>query len=351
MPEFVPLDEVVYPPPLSPGDRISIVSPSAPLAGVFPHVHELGLLRLREELGFEPVEYPNTRRPSSPEERAADLMAAVADDSTRAVMATIGGDDQITVLPHLDLERIAAGRKRFFGYSDNTNLLSALVHSGVVAYHGGSTMVHLGRSGALHPLSNASLRAALSGGRYVLVHAPAVSDHSRPWDDPANLEREPQTRSASEWVWTGPSRSVSGRLWGGNLEILDWTMAVGRWIAPPEHYRNSVLFIETSEEMPSPTYVSRTLRNLGERGILGRLAALLVARPVAAPFGELGSSAEAAAIEAEQREAVLRAVDAYCKEVPVVFGIDAGHTDPQQILPLGGTVTIDGEARTIAVDY
>ena len=59
--------------------------------------------RLTEVTGLVPVEYPTTRAAhATPAERAADLMAAFADPMVRAVLATIGGDDQITVLPHLD---------------------------------------------------------------------------------------------------------------------------------------------------------------------------------------------------------------------------------------------------------
>ncbi len=102
---------------------MAIVSPSAGLPGLFPLPFELGLRRLREDFLLEPVEYPTTRRMgASPRERADDLHAAFADPDVKAVMASIGGDDQITVLPHLDRELIRASPKPFFGFSDNTNL-------------------------------------------------------------------------------------------------------------------------------------------------------------------------------------------------------------------------------------
>ncbi len=348
---FVPLAEAVHPPPCRPGDKVAVVSPSSALAGVYPHVHERGIGRLRDVFGLEPVEYPTTRRAGSPAERARDLMDAFGDDSIAAVMATIGGDDQITVLPHLDLPRMAQSPKRFFGYSDNTNLLGALVHSGCVAYHGGSTMVHLGRAGEMHPITEVSLGAALEGGRYRLEEADRFTNHPEGWNDPDPPEGEPPSRPASAWSWHGREAAVTGRLWGGCLEILDWTLAVGRWVAPAPYYRGSILFVETSEEMPSATWVFRTLRNLGERGILRELAALLVARPMSEPFGKAASDAEVLAIETEQREAVQMALAAYHPDLPLVYGVDAGHTDPQQILPLGAEATVDPGERSITVEY
>ena len=87
-------------PEVRPGDRVAVVSPSVAAPARFPAVHALAMRRLREECGLEPVEYSTTRRlDASPQDRAADLMAAFADPGIRAVLATIGGNDQITVLP------------------------------------------------------------------------------------------------------------------------------------------------------------------------------------------------------------------------------------------------------------
>src|SRR5262245_13997049 len=139
---------MIYPPKPRPGDRVAIVSPSAGLPQIFPEVYELGLRRLREEIGLIPVEYPTTRvMQSTAADRARDLHAAFADPSITAVMATIGGDDQITVLRHLDDDLLRENPKPYFGYSDNTNVLHHLWTLGVVGFHGGSVMVHLGRAG------------------------------------------------------------------------------------------------------------------------------------------------------------------------------------------------------------
>ena len=119
-----------YPPKPSPGDRVAVISPSAGLPELFPRPYELGLERLREEYGLEPVEYPTTRKMgTTPQERADDIHAAFADPDVKAVFSTIGGDDQITVLPLLDRELLRANPKPFFGMSDNSN---GAVHLGAV---------------------------------------------------------------------------------------------------------------------------------------------------------------------------------------------------------------------------
>jgi muramoyltetrapeptide carboxypeptidase LdcA involved in peptidoglycan recycling len=343
-----------YPPKPSPGDRIAVISPASGLPGLFPRPHELGLERLRTEFGLEPVEYPATRKMgATPRERADDIHAAFADPDIKAVIASIGGDDQITVLPLLDRELIRANPKPFVGMSDNTNLLVYLRNSGIVGYHGASVMVELGRPGAMNPRTAESLRAALfTSGPYELRPAARWNDVDRDWADPATFEEEPPSRPGDGWTWVNADRVVEGRSWGGNLEILGWMLMADREIArDPAEYRGDVLFLETSEELPSAAEVFRTLRNMGERGLLGQFSALLMARAKTWSFERPNSPEEGARYAADQREAVLRAMRVYAPDTPIVFDVDCGHTDPQLVLPYGGTVRVDGPARRITVTY
>jgi len=48
---------------------------------------------------------------------------------------------------------------------------------------------------------------------------------------------------------------------------------------------------------------------------------------------------------------VLAAVTEYHPGVPLVIGADFGHTEPQYVIPSGGTVTVDGGTRQILVTY
>jgi len=46
-----------------------------------------------------------------------------------------------------------------------------------------------------------------------------------------------------------------------------------------------------------------------------------------------------------------QAVAEYHPGVPVVFGVDVGHTEPQYVIPSGGTVAIDSSNERIEVSY
>ncbi|MBF6328305.1 S66 family peptidase [Nocardia transvalensis] len=343
-----------YPPEKPrPGDRVAIVSPSSGLPALFPLPYELGLRRLREDFGLEPVEYPTTRRMGcTPAERAADIHAAFADPSIAAVIASIGGDDQIAVLPHLDPELLSANPKPFFGYSDKTNLLAYLDSLGIVGYHGATVMAQFGRPGTMHPMTADSLRAALfTSGEYELRPAQSYGDIDRDWTDPDTFTSEPVMRPCEPWAWHNADGIVTGPGWGGNLEILSWLLMADRAIGPAAQYAGSVLFLETSEELPSATEVYRILRNMGERGLLAQFPAVLFAKPKTWSLNRHTTPDEQAAYRNDQRAAVLRALAEYAPDTMAVFDLDFGHTDPQLVIPYGGRIRVDGPSRRIFVAY
>jgi muramoyltetrapeptide carboxypeptidase LdcA involved in peptidoglycan recycling len=338
-----------YPPKPRPGDRVAVLSPASGLPQLFPEVFELGLRRLTETFGLQPVEYPTTRvLGASGAARAADLHAAFADPQITAILASIGGEDQITVIPHLDRELIAANPKPFFGYSDNTNLLHFLYGLGTVGFHGGSVMVHLGRSGSLHPAHAASLRAALFvDGWFEFVEPADWGDETYDWRDTSQLVLEPPMWTHEPWIWPDTGRVVEGESWGGNIEVLSWILQAGRVATVGA----TVLFLETSEDMPSATEVYWTLRSMGERGLLQQFEAVLWARPKACEHDRPNPPDVKRAFIDDQYAAVRRALSEYNPEAVLVLGVDFGHTDPQLIVPYGGTVRVDASARRISVRY
>src|SRR5262249_38464492 len=223
---------------------------------------------------------------------------------------------------------------------------------GVAGYHGGSTMVHLGRPGGLHPVSIASLRAALFDAGELRLHPVDRFSEAEPsWADPEGMRYPAPTSPAPGWLRRKPDRVVPGPTGGGNLEILRGTPAVGRGIRPAEDYAGCVLILETSEELPSSEEVFRMLRNAGERGLLAQFPAVVVGTAKATSLDRPVSLDGREPYRTAQRDAVVAAFDAYNPEAMIVFNVDLGHTDRQWVLPYGGTLTVDGPARTITASY
>lgn len=90
---------------------------------------------------------------------------------------------------------------------------------------------------------------------------------------------------------------------------------------------------------------------MGERGLLQRFGAIVWARPRAWSHDDRKPPEEKACYVSAQRAAVLAAVSEYHPSVPLVFGVDFGHTEPQHVIPIGGTVTVDAAAQRIEVTY
>ena len=337
---------------LSPGDRVAVLSPafSAPAAG--PEVHEQAMRRLSEATGLVPVEYPTTRRlDATAADRAADVNAAFADPTIRAVLATIGGDDQITVIPHLDDAVLAANPKPFLGYSDNTNLLNHLWRLGVDGFYGGSTQVHLGPGPGIDDIHLASLRAALlDGGELELTEPGESEDFGLVWDDPRALTENGTREPTEPWTWTGPARRVTGRTWGGCLDVLDQMGIAGRFPAVDD-LAGGILLLETSEELPGADWVGRWIRALGEAGILSAVAGVLIARAPTSNFEVDPDAGERARLRAAQRDVAITTVAAYNPDAVVCVGVPFGHTRPQWIVPYGGMMTLDGAAQRVVADY
>jgi muramoyltetrapeptide carboxypeptidase LdcA involved in peptidoglycan recycling len=345
--------DLVHPAKASPGERIAVLSPSFAAAGAFPAVHEQAMRRLTEVTGLIPVEYPTTREVGATAlARAADINAAFADPAIRGVLAVIGGEDQITVIPHLDAELARRDPKPFLGTSDNTNLHQWLWANGVASFYGGSSQVHLGPGPGVDDVHARSLRAALITGETLEITEPGESeDVGFDWGDPRALNSFGERTATEPWTWHGPARSVTGRTWGGCIEVIEWVLTAGRFPFEPDVLDGSVLIIETSEELLPARGVGWIVRSLGERGILAAVDAVLLGRPPVSDFTRRPAPEERARLRAEQRDVVVELVGRYNPEAVVCAGIPFGHTRPQWIIPHGGVVTVDGDARRVLADY
>lgn len=338
---------------LKPGDKIAIISPSAGVPFLFPWVYEQGLDRIRELFHLEPVEYPTALKSpeflsNNPKARADDINEAFADTSIKAIFATIGGIDQIRILPFLDKRIISANPKIFMGYSDNTNLHLFLWNLGIISYYGGAVMCQFAMGGGMHDYTVESIQKALFSPIIGEVSAaPEWSDADLDWADRQNLGKKRPMCKGEGWHWHNTQNEViQGRLWGGCLEVLDLHLSVRRYLPQFEQLDDTILFIETSEEMPSEGLVYSFIAALGEIGLLARFRAILMAYPKAQYLGKQPPEGREAFI-INQKNAVISALRDYNSNIPVVFNMNFGHTDPQLIIPNGGIVSIDGAKRTI----
>ncbi|AOZ72294.1 LD-carboxypeptidase [Boudabousia tangfeifanii] len=343
--------QLLKPTPLKPGDKVAILSPAWSAPSYFPQIHRQAMERVEKLLGLEPVEYPTTSKMgASPKERAEDVNAAFADPEIRAIFTTIGGDDEITVTPHLDSQLPKADPKPFFGYSDNTNISNWLWQNGVGSYYGGSTMVHLGPA-QVDEEHLTTLKAALFAEGDLQLPIPTESeDFGHDWSSPAALDQPYPRTPSPKLEFLASDEKVRGATWGGCLEVID-QLALADRLPSAEQIEGKILLFETSEIIPPPEYVGRWIRALGQRGYLDAASALAFAQPVVADRDNPMPPEILAAKHEAYVEYLLANIAPYRSDLLVCLNLPFGHTRPQLVLPYGGEITLDPKTETVTAHY
>jgi len=347
MPEFL------TPPPVAPGDQVAVLAPASnvPLSARF--IYELGLKRMREVLNLDPVAYPTaTADPEwladNPEARANDVMNAFRDPDISAVIANIGGHDQITILPYLDRNVLRETPTRFYGYSDNTNLALFLWNHGIVSYYGGSTLLEYAMDGEMFDYTEEYLRRALfneSIGAW--TEAAVFTDEAGDWEEPESVNSLREIEQSDGRIWRSGEKTVSGRIWGGCYAVLVEQFLADRYLPDLNALNGTVLAIETSEQIPNPAVVGANLRALGERGILRRFDGVLVGRAAARSHTEQNPNEWRVGYRERQRDMITAVLETYNPNAPIVFNCEFGHTYPTCPIPIGGEVIIDPAIESI----
>jgi muramoyltetrapeptide carboxypeptidase LdcA involved in peptidoglycan recycling len=311
------------------------------------------LKRLQDIFGLVPVEYPTTRvMGASLQDKAKDVHDALLNSEIKGIICSIGGDDQIMLLKYLDPEIVKNNPKIFMGYSDATNFQLYRWNLGIVSQYGGAIMTQFAMNGVMFDYTIESIQKALfEGGEYEVKHAPEFADEGLNWKDPNLLKQFRKLYPNDAWTWVNENQVVEGTTWGGCLEILDFQLRAGKYLPKNEDLKDTILFFETSEELPSAEYVYRVLVGMGERGMLQQFKAILVGRPKAWEFDKPNTPEQKTEYKKEQQAAILKALVEYNPKALVVFNLDFGHTDPQFIMPNGGSIRIDGRSRKIVLHY
>ncbi len=105
-------------------------------------------------------------------------------------------------------------------------------------------------------------------------------------------------------------------------------------------WNDTILFLETSEEKPTPDYIEYWLRNYGAIGILDRINGIVFGKPFETKYYD------------EYKQSILKIVrDEYqLKDLPILYNLNFGHTAPMFTIPYGATAIIDCEKKALIID-
>lgn len=347
--------EFTIPPHLQPKDRIAIVSPSSGCAQLFPWVFELGIERLRTVFNLEPIIFPSALKNQeylsrNPEARADDINEAFSDSSINGIIATLGGYDEMRILRYIEQDLLDQNPKIFMGYSDSSNLHCLLWSLGIVSYYGRHLLSQFGMQHEMHEYTIEYIKRSLFETKIGALYEPSeYTDFDLDWADQRNLRLKRPMEKNPGWYWHNcSSQQINGRLWGGCLEILDALLAADKFIPHLDEFNDIVLYLETSEELPTEGFVYRFIAALGERGILAKIKALLIGIPKTQFINIIPAGGRENYI-INQRTTIINALADYDAPIPTIFNMSFGHTDPQMILPNGGLINIDCANKRISL--
>ncbi|MCE7749328.1 MAG: LD-carboxypeptidase [Candidatus Heimdallarchaeota archaeon] len=338
--------KIIKPKKLQKGDTIGIISPSWGGPNSFPHIYDEGISVLKE-MGFQIKEFPTTRAEpeflyNNPELRATDVNEAFQDEEVSAIIASIGGDDSIRLLPFINEDVIKSNPKIVMGYSDTSILLTFANQLGLVTFNGPSIMAGFSQMRNF-PNAIEHVRDMISNTFETYEYQPynEYVDGYPDWGNKENTGKinEKQTEYL-QWNWLQGTSKVEGELFGGCIEVLEFMKGTDYW-PEKEFWKGKILFFETSEEKPSPDNVKYMLRNYCVQGIMENIKGIL-----------FGRARDYNTIEKEELERlilnVLKKEFGYT-DIPIVTNMDFGHTDPQFIMPLGCKLEIDCDKKKISL--
>ncbi|WP_270577653.1 S66 family peptidase [Caldibacillus thermoamylovorans] len=328
---------LIKPKKLHPGDKVATVSPSWGGAGD-PEIrwrYEQGVERLKTVFDLQVVPMPNSLKGTEylynhPEARAEDLMAAFRDPDIKAIFTNIGGEDSIRLLPYIDFKVIHNNPKIFMGYSDTTIPHLFCLKAGVSSFYGPSILVDFAENIEMHPYTVDKIKRTLFSNKAIgeiETAAEWTSEHVEWTEANKNRKRVMQPNSGYE-VLQGKG-VVQGRLIGGCIEVLEFAKGTVLW--PDEKYWDGcILFFETSEEKTEPTYIRYWLRNYAAQGILQKANGMIFAKPYDEKYRE------------EYKEEILTVMREYgLTNLPILYNLNFGHTEPKCILPYGAQAEIN----------
>ena len=331
---------------------MAILSPSFAAPGVWPHVFEIGLDRLRSVFKFNPVIFPTTvDLNASSNDKSRDLVEAFERDDIKGIITSLGGDIQVTYAAKLPKEPFISNPKPYFGYSDNSHIMNHLWLCGIPSYYGGALFTEFAMQVEMDPFTVKYLKSALFEEKEEdLGFSPVFNDTGLDWSDKSLLNTRRRYQPNDGWHWSG-ERKAEGITWGGCLESIDEMLRNATPIPSLSDFEDIILLLETCEEIPSHEYVFRFIRALGEREILKRIKGILVGRPKAWEFGREKTDQEKIEYCTKQRETIVNSVRRYNPNVPIVQNMDFGHTAPQICMPLGRKAVIDGKLKKVTVEF
>lgn len=327
--------DLLRPKSLEKGDTIAFIAPAGGLAALTTHRLEKGK-KFFEELGYKVKIFPTAKKTSgissdTAENRAKDIMDAFRDKEIKAIVTTIGGNTSHQTLEYLDFETIKKNPKILCGYSDITSLHLALYsQTGLSGFYGPAVITQFGEHPKPDDFTTTNFFKAVTGDLgEVKPSKQWTDDKSVDWINKDDLKKSRLYEENKGYEWLKKGRA-EGKILGGCLPVILHLAGTKYW---PD-FKDKILLLETpegedfrkGESLPNVDSALGDLRNLG---VFNRIKGIVFGRG----FGYTKEQIK------QLKEIILYNTRDY--NIPILYNVDIGHTDPILTIPLGVNVELD----------
>ena len=322
----------MIPKKLKAGDEVRVIAPSRSMTILGEDCKKIATERL-EALGLKVtfgkyvMEADEDYLIASAQHRAEDLNEAFKDKNVKAILTVIGGFNSNQILDLIDYEAIKENPKIFCGFSDITALSNSIyAKTGLVTYSG----------------PHYSSFGMLKGFEYELEYVKKMffSDEefevvsSKEWsDDLWFIDQENREFIPNDGMFVINEGKAEGEIVGGNLCTLN--LLQGTKYMP--NIENKVLFLE-DDNMAGKIFLmefDRNLQSLIHMPEFKTVKALVLGR------------AEKDCIMTKEKWIKMIKNKPELQNIPVIAGVDFGHTTPIIAFPIGGKARLEAKDNNI----
>jgi len=331
--------EWIKPQKLAAGDTVAAVSLSGGRAGDADMLarYALGKQRLEQIFGLRVAAPTHSLKGSdflyrNPKARADDLMEALREPCIKGIFLSMGGDDGIRLLPHIDFTVIRQNPKVFIGFSDGDTFHRMFSYAGVVSFYGANLLATLAEPGELNSYTIQWIRKALFTSEAIGELTSCDAWTGINWNNSLQKREIPWEENAGHVLHQGKGK-VRGHIMtacGGPLRSVMGTCL----FPPPDMWENSIICLEEMEIYGSRLAAVHGMRALAAAGIFRQCGAVLLPR----------------SDESFIRDVILKVLhEEGLFDLPVLSGVAFGHMNPMAVLPIGVAAEIDCDLRTFTV--
>lgn len=319
---------LIIPNKLKKGDVVRIVSPARSIKLPFITEESINVaLKRFDDLGLkvtfgENINTLNHFNSSSVEERINDLHDAFKDPLVKIIITVIGGYNSGELLDYLDYNLIKKNPKIICGYSDITAILNSIYAKTSLLTYYGPHFFDFGDIEGFDYTLEYFKKCLFENLSFRILPSKRWSN-----DKWANCQNN-RKFVKNEGFFVINRGETEGILLGGNLVTL--CSLSGTPFFPK--FKDTILFLEEDEEEHLFSF-NRNLASLTNREDFSEVEAIIFGR-----FKPESKITKKDLVEIVKNNKKLQ-------RIPIIGGVDFGHTTPRLTLPIGGKCKIEVKDR------